>query len=230
MDEKTTPLAISCAVAQTSDVVEPAQRPIPTDAVRCRRRPLQRSCSGAGTPVLTVIVPVYNEVSTAVELLHRVLAAPYAKQVIVVDDGSTDGTAEVLLAWPDCSAVELVRHETNRGKGAAIRTALQHARAVYHHSGWRSGIRSAGLSAAGAAAFVGRGAGGLRIEILSQSRGRPPRGGATSAVLDAVPFGRRRDQPGRAASLWSTAYRRGDLLQGISDGSAAEHGPGVRAV
>ncbi len=80
-----------------------------------------------GNPVLTVIVPVYNEVQTIDELLHRVLAAPYAKQVIVVDDGSSDGTAEVLKSWAGHSHVELLQHSDNRGKGAAIRTGLVHA-------------------------------------------------------------------------------------------------------
>ena len=52
-----------------------------------------------GEPLLTVIVPVYNEARTVDLLLRRVLAAPYDKQVIVVDDGSTDGTAEILKRW-----------------------------------------------------------------------------------------------------------------------------------
>ena len=79
---------------------------------------------------LTVIIPVYNEVMTVGPLLDAVLAAPYEKQVIVVDDGSTDGTGEALALWRTRSVrpIELVTHPTNRGKGAAIRTALVHAR------------------------------------------------------------------------------------------------------
>jgi cellulose synthase/poly-beta-1,6-N-acetylglucosamine synthase-like glycosyltransferase len=79
-------------------------------------------------PLLTVIVPVFNEAATIAELLRRVLAAPYGKQVIVVDDGSSDGTAEVLEAWRGHPEVELLAHSGNRGKGAAIRTALEYAR------------------------------------------------------------------------------------------------------
>ena len=79
------------------------------------------------TPLLTVIVPVYNELQTVDELLRRVLAAPYGKQVIVVDDGSTDGTVETLERWEGHAQVELLRHCGNRGKGAAIRTGLEHA-------------------------------------------------------------------------------------------------------
>ncbi len=81
-----------------------------------------------GTPLLTVIVPVYNEAETVAEQLARILAAPYAKQVIVVDDGSTDATPHVLAAWRDQDPFEVLTHEVNRGKGAAIRTALPYAR------------------------------------------------------------------------------------------------------
>ncbi len=78
--------------------------------------------------LLTVIIPVYNESKTIDELLRRVLAAPYSKQVLVVDDGSTDGTTKVLEAWEGRESVELLAHGKNRGKGAAIRTGLEHAR------------------------------------------------------------------------------------------------------
>lgn len=75
---------------------------------------------------LSIIVPVYNEAATIAEVLARVLALDLDKQLVVVDDGSSDGTAEWLEAWaaeqPDWVSVR--RHARNRGKGAAIRTAL----------------------------------------------------------------------------------------------------------
>jgi hypothetical protein len=75
---------------------------------------------------LTVIIPVYNEAVTVVHLLERVLAVSYPKQVILVDDGSTDGTSELLQQWADHPDVVLLRHSHNRGKDAAIRTGLAH--------------------------------------------------------------------------------------------------------
>lgn len=77
--------------------------------------------------LLTVIVPVFNEERTVDELLQRVVAAPYEKQVIVVNDCSTDATAELLEMWAGRHGVEVFTHSANRGKGAAIRTALEHA-------------------------------------------------------------------------------------------------------
>jgi len=78
---------------------------------------------------LSVLVPVYNEEATVEALLERVLAAeaPVEKEVIVVDDGSTDGTGERLagfLSTHESAPVRLIRHQRNRGKGAAVRTAL----------------------------------------------------------------------------------------------------------
>ncbi len=77
---------------------------------------------------LSVIVPVYNERATVAEIIRRVRAAdvPLVVDVVVVDDGSTDGTDQVLAAVAD-STVRVVRHERNRGKGAAVRTALERA-------------------------------------------------------------------------------------------------------
>ena len=80
---------------------------------------------------VSVIVPVYNEAAHVDELLQAIHASPVKKEIIIVDDGSTDGTREKLRAVPLDNDVTVVFHEENCGKGAAIRTALQYARGEY---------------------------------------------------------------------------------------------------
>ena len=80
---------------------------------------------------VSVIVPVYNEVAHVDELLQAIHASPVRKEIIIVDDGSTDGTREKLRAMPLADDVTIVFHEKNCGKGAAIRTALTYARGEY---------------------------------------------------------------------------------------------------
>lgn len=75
--------------------------------------------------LVTVIVPVYNERKTVDTLLNRLLEAPFEKQIVVVDDGSTDGTISVLLQRP---GITLVQHPKNIGKGMAIRSGIAHAK------------------------------------------------------------------------------------------------------
>jgi len=84
-----------------------------------------------GRPLLTVIVPVYNEAATLKELMRRLAAVRIHKEVIAVDDGSTDGSGEELNALARTGAIRLVRHGRNRGKGAAVRSALAVARGLY---------------------------------------------------------------------------------------------------
>ncbi len=83
------------------------------------------------TPLLTVIIPVFDEARTIERLLQRVLAVPIDKEVIVVDDGSRDGTSKLLEALGKNPAIRIFTHDMNRGKGAAIRTGLDHARGKY---------------------------------------------------------------------------------------------------
>jgi glycosyltransferase involved in cell wall biosynthesis len=77
---------------------------------------------------ISVVIPVYNEFSTIAELLRRVKAVPLEKELIVIDDCSTDGTREELvrIAAGDPS-ITLVLHDRNRGKGAALRTGFARA-------------------------------------------------------------------------------------------------------
>ncbi len=75
--------------------------------------------------LLSVVIPVYNEAPTVEDLVDRVLATPVEKEVVIVDDCSTDGSREILerLAGAD-DRIRLVRHEANRGKGAALQTGF----------------------------------------------------------------------------------------------------------
>jgi len=72
---------------------------------------------------ISVIIPVYNEAATCLDLINRVKAVSLEKEIIVVDDGSTDGTSE-LLSQMEC--ITLLTHTINQGKGAAIQTAVEH--------------------------------------------------------------------------------------------------------
>jgi glycosyltransferase involved in cell wall biosynthesis len=77
---------------------------------------------------LSVVIPAYNEVHTVERLLRRVREVPLDVEVIVVDDGSTDGTRALLARIEDDGLIDtLVLHETNRGKGAALRTGFARA-------------------------------------------------------------------------------------------------------
>ncbi|MGA0060658.1 MAG: glycosyltransferase family 2 protein [Planctomycetota bacterium] len=75
-------------------------------------------------PSLSVVIPVFNEASTIRTLVHRVLASPCASEVILVDDGSTDGSGAILVELESLARVRVLRHPGNRGKGAAIRTGF----------------------------------------------------------------------------------------------------------
>ena len=83
--------------------------------------------------LLTVVIPVYNERNWILGLLERVKAVPLRKQIILVDDASTDGTRDILRSLEENgdidpqNQIEVVYHEKNQGKGAALRTGFQRA-------------------------------------------------------------------------------------------------------
>ncbi|HEY1379109.1 MAG TPA: glycosyltransferase family 2 protein [Gemmataceae bacterium] len=76
---------------------------------------------------LSVVMPVYNEVSWLVEVLRRVRAVPVPKEIIIVDDCSTDGTRDLLRSMEGDDDLRILYQPVNRGKGAAVRTGLAHA-------------------------------------------------------------------------------------------------------
>src|ERR1700720_1014753 len=90
-----------------------------------------------GTPKLSIFVPLYNEAEFIQTILERIIRAPLPagleREIIVVDDASTDGSAELVdeFALRRPGLIRLIRSPKNRGKGAAIRIAIEHARGDY---------------------------------------------------------------------------------------------------
>lgn len=79
-----------------------------------------------GQPLLSVIMPVYNERNTIETIIAQVMAEPTRKELIIVDDGSKDGTRDWLSTYQR-DGVRIIFHECNRGKGAALRTGIEAA-------------------------------------------------------------------------------------------------------
>ncbi len=103
---------------------------------QCSQSPAAyESVSVSDAATLSVIIPVYNEVNTILDVLNGVISEPTCKEILIVDDGSTDGTRQCLQQWQSTWSptpqtahvrrVEFLWHPANRGKGAAIRTGLE---------------------------------------------------------------------------------------------------------
>ncbi len=78
--------------------------------------------------LVSVIIPAYNEEQTILQVLENVQALPIQKQIIVVNDGSTDNTYKVLEKVSDDHEITVIHHEVNKGKGYAIRSGIPHVR------------------------------------------------------------------------------------------------------
>ena len=76
---------------------------------------------------LSVLIPVYNEKNTIREIIKRVQDTGLATEIVIVDDGSRDGTREILAEYDGKNGIRVILHEKNAGKGAALRTAMQSA-------------------------------------------------------------------------------------------------------
>jgi glycosyltransferase involved in cell wall biosynthesis len=74
--------------------------------------------------MISVVIPVYNEAKTIKELIRRVQSVNLSKEIIVVDDASADGTREVLDTLKEEEGLTVIFHQSNQGKGAALRTAF----------------------------------------------------------------------------------------------------------
>lgn len=114
----------------------PTSRPDVEAAIKMLGEPTARRLGIYAIPddlTLSVVIPVYNEVQTLEELLDRVREVPIRKQIILVDDGSTDGTRDILNRIKDEPQIKgdpdtvVIFHEKNQGKGASLRTGFAEA-------------------------------------------------------------------------------------------------------
>ncbi len=80
------------------------------------------------SPLVTIVIPVYNEAASILAVVQSVQNLPVDKQIIVVDDGSNDGTTELVYSLRDIPGIEVVLHPANRGKGAALQSGFARAR------------------------------------------------------------------------------------------------------
>lgn len=117
-------LAMQERVAETLDRLDELSELLTTDA------PYEMPPLGYDLPAefkLSIVIPVYNEERTIREILARVTALPVPKEIIIVDDCSTDGTRDVLSGLAALTDVQVIKKQHNEGKGAAVRTGFSRA-------------------------------------------------------------------------------------------------------
>lgn len=76
---------------------------------------------------ISIIIPVFNEAKTLEEIINKVEALDMDKEIIAIDDGSTDGSSEILAKLANNGRIKFIKHQKNSGKGAAIKTGLRQA-------------------------------------------------------------------------------------------------------
>jgi glycosyltransferase involved in cell wall biosynthesis len=82
---------------------------------------------GNDAPTVSIIIPAYNEIGTIDAIVKSIRSLPVTKQIIVVDDGSTDGTREYIAQLGELPGLDVCLHEVNCGKGSAIQSGIQRA-------------------------------------------------------------------------------------------------------
>ncbi|XZE19713.1 glycosyltransferase family 2 protein [Pirellulaceae bacterium SH449] len=82
---------------------------------------------GNDVPTVSIIIPAFNEMGTIDTVVNSIRSLPVSKQIIVVDDGSTDGTRQYIERLHELPGVDVCLHEVNSGKGAAIQSGIQRA-------------------------------------------------------------------------------------------------------
>jgi glycosyltransferase involved in cell wall biosynthesis len=101
-----------------------------TEQTELTQAPATKTASSSDLPdalLLSVVIPAYNEIKTLEHIVRRVLNVGLNVEIILVDDGSTDGTQELMDELVVKYGVRSVKHEKNQGKGAALCTGFQHA-------------------------------------------------------------------------------------------------------
>ena len=91
----------------------------------CRSRGISGRREKRGSVEISVLIPVFNERNTILEVIRRVQEQPFEKEIIIVDDCSTDGTREIVQDYADRGLVKLILQDRPRGKGYAVRTGLE---------------------------------------------------------------------------------------------------------
>ncbi len=123
-DSNVDPLAVATAVAGMDESQRTELLQHLLGAENCKRLGLYQLPQDF---VLSVVIPVYNEVTTLAEVIERVRDCGVPTEIVIVDDGSTDGTRDLLDKLRGESDLQIIFHERNQGKGAALRTGFQAA-------------------------------------------------------------------------------------------------------
>jgi len=164
-------------------------------------------------PLLSVVIPVYNEQDTIEEILTRVAAVPVRKEILVVDDCSTDGTRARLAGLQGRIGFQLFLQDRNQGKGRALRRGFAEVAGDIVVIAGRTTSSTRRRSTRSSIALICEG----RADVVYGSRfpGPPP-----GVPVHALP-GNRLLTPAHQRALQHHAHRHGDVLQGDADGGVA---------